>query len=148
MIFYYFVTVFRITFQLNTRLQWLQEILEGAQMQSTCNTIAAPLEMLPRHRLYRSTAMTNTATLLTRVCCWAVDIPASLRCSSACKNYQQHPQSDVDGPQIKTEAPLKLCLLTSPWIPIKLTTLLKGFPMDPIGFHVDLLDHPSTIYTP
>jgi hypothetical protein len=35
------------------------------------------------------------ASLLTLVCCWAVDIPANLRCSSACTNYQQHPQSDV-----------------------------------------------------
>ncbi len=39
-----------------------------------CNTIAAPLEMLPRHRLYKSTDMTSTASLLTRVCWWAVDI--------------------------------------------------------------------------
>jgi hypothetical protein len=45
---------------------------------------------------HRSTAMTSTAFLLTRLCCWAVDIPASLRCSSACTNYQQHPQSESD----------------------------------------------------
>ncbi len=93
--FFFLVTIFRITFQLNTRLQWLQEILKGAQVQSTCNTIAAPVEMLSRHRLYRSTAMTSTASLLTRMCCWAVDILASLRCTSACTNYQKHPQSDV-----------------------------------------------------
>jgi hypothetical protein len=93
--FIYLLQFFVLHFNLSTRLQWLREILKGAQVQSTCNTIAAPLEMLPRHRLYRSTAMTNTASLLTRVCCWAVDIPASLRCSSACTNHQQHPQSDV-----------------------------------------------------
>jgi hypothetical protein len=62
---YLFCYNFCITFQLNTRLQWLQEILKGAQVQSTCNTIAAPLEMLPRHRQYRSIAMTSTASLHT-----------------------------------------------------------------------------------
>jgi hypothetical protein len=92
---FYLLQFFVLHFNLNTRLQWLREILKGAQVQSTCNTIAAPLEMLPRHRLYRLTAMTSTASLLTRVCCWAVDISASLGCSSACTNYQQHPQSDV-----------------------------------------------------
>jgi hypothetical protein len=51
--------------------------------------------MLPSYRLYRSTTMTSTAILLARVSCWTVDIPASLRYSSACTNYQQHPQSDV-----------------------------------------------------
>jgi hypothetical protein len=35
-------------------------------VQSTCNAITAPQEILPHHRLYRSTAMTSTATLLTR----------------------------------------------------------------------------------
>ncbi len=75
--YFYLLQFFVLHFNLNTRLQWLREILKGAQVQSSCNTIAAPLEMLlPRHRLYRSTAMTSTASLLTRVCCWAVDIPA------------------------------------------------------------------------
>ncbi len=94
-LFIYLLQFFVLHFNLNTRLQWLREILKGAQVQSTCNTIAASLEMLPHHRLYRLTAMTSTAFLLTRVCCWAVDIPASLGCSSACTNSQQHPQNPL-----------------------------------------------------
>jgi hypothetical protein len=53
-ILFYLLQFFVLHFNLNTRLQWLREIFKGAQVQSTCNTIAAPLEMLPRHRLYRT----------------------------------------------------------------------------------------------